>query len=814
MLLDVDQFGTIPACVPPERPSTSWPAPRTVKRLASIHAVALAVVALLSQNAAHAQRLSAADRALFENKIRPVLVQHCYECHAADAKELGGKLRLDTREAMRQGGQSGPALIAGKPDASLIIQALRYDGVEMPPQQPLPPTVVEDFARWIRRGAPDPRTADSTAKKQPPDDGETLWSLQPVNKPSVPQVQDAGWPRDPVDRFVLARIEAGGLIPAGDADPRTLVRRLYYDLIGLPPSLAEIERFVAAHRRDGAQAAEQLVDSLLARPQFGEHWGRMWLDVVRFGESNGNDGLGRNPTFPHAWRYRDYVVAAFNADTPYDRFLTEQIAGDLLPSDSPEQRDRQLVATGMLAMASKPAKAMNNNFEMDVVADQLHVVGRGILGLSVGCARCHDHKFDPIPTRDYYALAGIFTSTETLWGVAAHERLTAPVTDLHVLKSAPKVPPPKGFVETVRILDPATAKPKPIPKSKWPPGTPLAMGVRDAKKPADCKLNMQGDAKRLGKPVPRGFLTACSFDSLDAVQIDPKQSGRLQLARWLAHDDHPLTARVMVNRIWQQLFGEGIVRTPDDFGVYGQRPTHPQLLDHLASRLVGEGWSIKRTIRAIVLSRTYQLASGAEQRLLKADPQNLLQARHSRRRLTAEALRDSMLLASGQLNLQPGDGSIIRHRDILVNLAGNLHQPSQYRSVYLCYLRSAPPPELAAFDLPDFTEVTGQRDVSTVPGQALHLYNSPFVVEQAACFARRIMKETGDDEGRVRVAYRRALGREPDPVELEGALQLVRQTAAALRSDSQSDDKAWVHEKAWASLCQALMVTNEFRYID
>ena len=532
--------------------------------------------------------------------------------------------------------------------------------------------------------------------------------------------------------------------------------------------------------------------------------GRHWLDVARYGESNGNDGLGRNPTFPHAWRYRDYVIAAFNEDTPYDRFLTEQISGDLLPAENDEQRDRHLVATGFLAMAAKPAKAMNNNFAMDVVADQIDVVGRGIMGISVACARCHDHKFDPVPTKEYYALAGIFTSSETMWGTAAHEGLTAPKTDLHVLKAAPKVPPPEGFVETVLVLESNTGKPKPVPKSKWPVGTPLAMGVRDVKKPADCKVNIKGDAKKLGEVVPRGFLTACRFESENSIIVDSKKSGRLQLAQWLTQPDHPLTARVMVNRVWHSLFGHGIVRTPDDFGVYGERPTHPELLDHLAIRFVDHGWSVKKLIRSIVLSRTYQLSGLADEATLKADGGNRLLTRHDRRRLDAESLRDCMLQASGRLNLKPREGSLIQHRDILVNLAGNLHEPSNHRSVYLCYLRSSPPPELAAFDLPNFTSVVGRREMSTVPNQALHLYNSPFVIQQAERLAEIVTKTSKDADSRIVTLWQRTLGRNPEPDEVQDATKLLQNAQAEELSD----------ENAWTSLCQALLLTNEFRYVD
>jgi len=764
----------------------------------------LATMVLNHARAADEPELSPADVQFFESKIRPALVRYCYECHSAEAKEVGGKLLLDSRDALLKGGEAGAVLVAGQPGQSLLIQAMRYDGVEMPPDKPLPEAVINDFAEWVTRGAPDPRTTEAIAKEAAVHDAEALWAFEPTKNSPVPDVKNDAWLRDPIDSFVLAKIEAADLRPTQDADSRTLVRRLYIDLTGLPPSFDSIEKFVAADQQNRKQAVEELVDGLLAGPQFGERWGRHWLDVARYAESNGNDGLSRNPTFPHAWRYRDYVIEAFNSDTPYDRFLIEQIAGDLLPAESDAERDRHLIATGFLAMAAKPAKAMNDNFDMDVVADQIDVVSSGVMGISVACARCHDHKFDPVPTRDYYAMAGIFTSSETMWGTAANEGLTAPKTDLHVLKAAVHVPPPKDFVETVLVLESDTGIPKPIPKSKWPVGTPLAMGVRDAKQPADCKLNIKGEAKKQGDVVLRGFLSACRIESADTPVINPQQSGRLELAQWLTQGSHPLTARVMVNRIWQHLFGEGIVRTPNDFGVYGERPTHPELLDHLAIRFVNERWSMKTMIRNIVLSRTYQLSSDADANLLNADPANALLTRHVRRRMDTESLRDSMLQVSGQLDLTPADGSIIRHRDILVNLAGNLHEPSNHRSVYLCYLRSSPPPELAAFDLPDFTAVTGQRDVSTVPNQALHLYNSPCVIKQAERLADVVTKATEDNDDRIRLVWQQALGRNPTPDETQNAGEFLRVTQIELDSE----------DKAWASLCQALLVTNEFRYVD
>jgi hypothetical protein len=743
------------------------------------------------------------DFSFFENRIRPVLVAHCYECHAEAAKEIGGSLRLDHAQGIQQGGQTGALLAAGKPADSLLIQALRYDGLEMPPDQPLGETIIRDFETWVEQGGLVP--PDQVAPQA--DDSQTeLWSLQPIHDPDVPDVMNSKWPRDSIDRFALAKMEDMGISPVADADPVMLVRRLYFDLIGLPPSPAQQSEFVAQFELRGHAAVRKLVDQLLSQTQFGERWGRHWLDVARYAESNGNDGLGRNPTFPHAWRYRDYVIDAINADLPYDEFIREQIAGDLMESESAEVRDRRLIATGFLAMTAKPAKAMNDNFDMDVVADQIDVITRGIMGLSVSCARCHDHKFDPVPMQDYYALAGIFTSTETMWGVAGHEKLTAPPTDLHVLKTPATIPPPEGFVETVIVLESATGIPKKLPASKWKSGTPLAMGVRDKKEPADAKINIKGEAKKLGDPVPRGFLSACNLAAQPENQppaINPKQSGRLQLANWITHPNHPLTARVIVNRIWQHLFQRGLVGTPDDFGVYGQRPSHPQLLDHLATRFIADSWSIKQLVRAIVLSRTYQLSSDVDSARIATDPESRWLSYHSRRRLDAEALRDSMLQASGQLDRTPAQGSIIRHRDILVNLAGNLHQSSRHRSVYLCFLRSSPPPELAAFDLPSFTTVTGKRQSSTVPGQTLHLLNNPFAVQQAEAFAKSIAASTSDDAEQIQLAYHRALNREPLATEFQQATELIASVAAESN-----------HHQALAALCQALLICNEFRYVD
>jgi hypothetical protein len=777
--------------------------PRHATRIRIQH---LALLALSASRLVAASDPSEADRHFFETRIRPVLVAECSACHAADAEPLAGGLRLDHRQGLLTGGHSGAAIVPGDPNASLLIQALRYEGLEMPPEKPLPAAVVHDFEEWIRRGAADPR--------EPPTDepgervAEPLWSLAPLHETAPPTVGRSDWPREPLDHFVLARLEAEQVAPAADAPPRDLARRLFVDLHGLPPSVAEIDAFTEAYAHDADAAVADLVDRLLAEPQFGERWGRHWLDVARYGESNGNDGLSRNPTFPHAWRYRDYVIQAFNDDLPFDRFIAEQLAGDLLPSDSSSTRDRRLVATGFLALAAKPATAMNENFAMDVVADQIDMVGRGLLGLSIGCARCHDHKFDPVSIHDYYALAGIFESSETMWGAAGHEGLTAPATDLHVLTTPEHVLPPDDFVETVVLLESATGLPKKIPDPKWPIGTPLAMGVRDRNEPADSRININGEATKLGDPVRRGFLKAFPAPATPEFAISIRESGRLQLARWLTSTARPTVSRVMVNRIWQHLFGRGLVDTPNDFGTYGERPSHPALLDHLAGRFIREDWSVKQLIRAIVTSRTYRLTSRDTAERIAADPENRLLARHERRRLDAESLRDAMLAASGMLDRAPGEGSIVRHRDILINLAGNLHEPSNHRSVYLCYLRGSPPPALAAFDLPDFSEPVGRRDVSTIPGQALHLFNNPFVIEQAEHLAERVYALAASDEDRVAQAFRLAFGRQPTPQETADATQLIADLDADLTESGQPP------EQAWRVLCHGLLMANEFRYVD
>jgi hypothetical protein len=697
----------------------------------------------------------------FEAKIRPVLVAKCYECHSTKAAKVRGGLYLDTRAGVLHGGDNGPAIVPGDPAKSLLIKSLHHQGeLKMPPKDQLPARVLADFEEWVSIGAPDPRTTDAAAwKRLSLEKAKDFWSFKPMQKSPVPSVKNAGWARTDVDRFILARLEAKGLKPVADAEPASLLRRLYFDLIGLPPTPEEVDDYVRAVRANPQAGTEAVVDRLLASKHFGERWGRHWLDIARYAESNGN---ADNTPFPHAWRYRDYVIRSFNEDKPYPRFITEQVAGDLLPTKDKAERDTHLIATGFLALTSKPRAQNNPDYRMDLVADQLDVTCRAVLAMTIICARCHDHKFDPIPTKDYYALAGIFDSSEMLGGSAGKGKMGSPG-------------------ELAQLSD----------------GTPV-MGIREAR-PTDTAICIRGDSTKRGALVPRGFLTAALTPKTQPV--NKAQSGRLELAAWLTQPDHPLTARVMVNRIWLHLFGQGLSRVPDNFGLHGAPPTHPELLDQLALDFVADGWSIKKTIRRLVLTHTYQMSSAHDEANFQADPDTTLWWRVPPRRLEAEAIRDAMLAVSGKLLTTPPRGSlstgeVIRKKEIAVGR----EQP--YRSVYLGIIRNGLPESLAIFDVADPSLVVGQREVTTVPSQALYLMNSPFVQEQARALAERVLANGGDDEARVERAFRLTLARSPSTAEQATALAYLRETTTA-RSRA----------IAWSSFCQTLLACAEFRYL-
>ncbi len=902
-----------------------------------------------------AQR-DAAETAFFEKKIRPVLVEHCYKCHAADARVVRGGLRVDSRDGLIAGGDSGAAIVPGQPENSLLLEALRYEGFEMPPKGRLPDAVIADFETWIRNGATDPRTAPAHAATDSATEiraGRKFWAFQPLSSPPPPAVVHADWPTTEIDRFVLARQEAAGLSPAADADRTTLLRRITFDLTGLPPTPEAVQDFLAD---DSPGAWQRVVDRLLASRQFGERWGRHWLDVARYSDSTGG---GRSALFGTSWRYRNYVIDAFNQDLPYDEFIVEQIAGDLLTSSDPNVRRRQLTATAFLAMGPTNYELQDKKqLRMDVVDEQIDTIGRAFLGMTIGCARCHDHKFDPIPTRDYYAIAGIFRSTHTLidgnvsrWVTRRLptaevadpsepdrriQELTAEIARLKAAAASLQSQLPsvtidddraeligkwepsqyvKPFVGTRYLFstDPgAEARFEFTPKASgrydiqlaYTPGgnrepqavvllqldgrpeaeqrflvnqrhvppigkrylslgqfaltggqttsvivttrgakatviadavrfvseqahastalseelagiktqlaaaraeqqelkrrleaIPVVMSVEDEAVPEDCHICIRGNVRRPGDLAPRGFLSVITGTP---PEIPAGSSGRLQFARWIASEKNPLTARVMVNRVWHHLFGAGIVRTVDNFGVPGERPSDPELLDHLASRFARNNWSLKSLIRQIVLSRAYRQSSEPSPEARRADPTNRLLSHQNRRRLQAEAIRDTILLLSGDLDASAVENSVAAGTKSEYDYVFR----STRRSVYQPVFRNRLHDLLAAFDFPDPNLSSGRRTVSTLSTQALYLMNSPFIIDQSTKLAERLLAiENLNERQRLSILYRQALTREPTSAEAELVVEFLQQDTTATRAEQ------------WTAICQTVIGSVDFRYI-
>ncbi len=801
------------------------------KRL-SLLSASLAIVA--ASRAADAP--DAAQTAFFEKSIRPVLVEKCYKCHSADSEKVKGGLLLDTRDGIRAGGDSGHAVVPGNVAESLLLKALRHTDKDMamPPEKSggkLPDAVIADFEKWVKMGALDPRDGGAKIAKKAInfDEARKFWAFQPPRAAPAPTLNDAVWPRTEIDRFILAGMEAKNLKPVADASPATLLRRIYFDLIGLPPSPEEIDAF----KRE--PAIEKVVDRLLASPQFGERWGRHWLDVARFAESTGKE---RNFTFPEAWRYRDWVVAALNADKPYDQFIREQIAGDLLPAKDGAEHDAHVIATGFLALGPKGLNEKNREqFRMDMIDEQIDATSRAVLGLTVACARCHDHKFDPVPQKDYYALAGIFHSTETFFGTGNAGGKNKNGTALLSLAGTSEIvssasEPRKRLADFLaqnpakakkfrnlpperkaRVLERFAEKSAPPETSAPASATAQAMGVQEGK-PGDTRLLVRGELDQPGERVARGFVTVLTDGP--ATPIPTSASGRVELADWLVSQANPLTARVAVNRVWAHLFGEGLVRTADNFGATGEKPSHPELLDALALKFVADGWSVKSLIRMIVLSRAYQLGSAWEAKNFEADPDNVLLWRASPRRLDAEAIRDAMLMASGTIELNPPHGSVVANvgdgyigkgiRPEVFDITAN------YRSVYLPIVRDFVPDALGIFDFAEPSLVTASREVTNVPSQALYLMNNAFVITQSQALAKRILATPLDYPRRIDLAYRLTLSRPPSEAERDRADRYLRAEAKGLIPvKSGSVPEASV--ASWATFCQALFACAEFRYL-
>jgi hypothetical protein len=868
-----------------------------------LNLVILAAVLLFGEQPRNDNRFDPKSVDFFEKNVRPLLVSKCHNCHSASTNTKGG-LRVDDRAGLVQGGNRGPAVLPGDPENSLLMQAVRYtdEDLKMPPKKRLSDDEIAILSKWVKDGAAWTQVDASALASRPSPKYDRLrkehWAWQPLKVTAPPAVRDASWPRFEVDRFVLAKLEQAGLKPVGDADKLTLIRRVSFDLTGLPPTPEAIELFIADHSLD---AFEKVVNRLLAAPAFGERWGRHWLDVARYGESTGSS---RNLPFPHAWRYRDYVVDAINLDKPFDEFIREQIAGDLLPSRSTEERDLHRIATGFLALGVKDVnQRFRVRFIMDNVDEQIDAVSRSFLATTASCARCHDHKFDPIPTADYYALAGIFRSTDLCAGL--RNKMGGggldyyDTTMLMTLVEEQAKPDPARAAKIAELTRSVAAARKefeairgtPLGLSRGPDGLPkqrpyrlkllklerellaftdpangsVALGVRDSKSVSDTEIRVRGEAEQLGPIVPRGFLSVVQV--ADAKPVNSKQSGRLELAQWIANASNPLTSRVIVNRVWQHLFNEGLVKSVDNFGSTGDVPSHPELLDYLAARFVREGWSVKKLVRQLVSSRVYRLGALTTAKHIEIDPSNRLLWRHAPRRLHAEEIRDATLAATGTLILARPRASAARDLKVMElpdngPIARRIEKEARdsvHRSVYLPLLRGVTPTSLEVFDFAEQGMVTGRRDATTVATQALFMLNDPFVRRQSLNLAERLLgRDELDDHARVNLAFESTLGRRATAAEFDFVESYVSdytlacgdrlawaapaQPMAALSAVAANDNPAETKKPAvpvnpdevvqveapvveevirprspeiaaWASFCQALLGSAEFRYV-
>lgn len=784
----------------------------------------------------YAEEFSADQLRHFETLVRPVLVERCLKCHGAEKQ--WGSLRLDSRAGILKGGDSGPAIVPGQPEQSLMVKAIRHvdDELKMPPKDKLSDRQITDITSWIKAGAAYPDAKPVASRKRDPNH----WSFQPPVRPAVPGVADTAWPQSDLDRFILAGLEARRLQPSAPADKRTILRRVTFDLTGLPPTPDEIAEFLADDHPD---ALVRLVDRLLASPSYGERWGRHWLDVARYADSN---GLDENVAHGNAWRYRDYVVQAFNSDTPYDQFLVEQLAGDLIPAPDQATRNQNLIATGFLSIGPKVlAEVDEAKMQMDIVDEQIDTVGRAVMGLTLGCARCHDHKFDPIETADYYGLAGIFKSTRTMehfkkvakWyenplvtpestllkaefdRALAAKRTTVQSAveraEAQALASIPQGTTPPAKLETLydeetraqlkRLRDDVTAFEKSVPEM------PSAMGVSEDQV-VDVAIHIRGNPLKLGEVIPRRVPNVLA--TVSPAQFNANHSGRLELARSLTTPQHPLTSRVLVNRTWRWHFGHGLVRTPDNFGLLGEPPTHPELMDWLARRFTDGGWSLKKLHRLLLLSSTYQLGSQSSPELLERDPENRLLGRAEVRRLEAEELRDALIAVSGRLDRTMGGSLLtVKNRAYFFDHTSKdlTDYSSQRRSLYLPVVRNNVYDVFQLMDFPDAAIPTGDRTTTTIAPQALMMLNSDFVARASTGFTEMLLSDaaTPSDESRIRHMFIAAFGREPGRQEIlqsQAFLERVQQAA-----ESQAPDLR--HKLSWECLCQVVLASNEFIYL-
>lgn len=833
----------------------------------------------------------------FADKVKPLLESRCISCHGPD--KVKGGLRLDSRDAAIKGGDAGPAVVPGKPSESLLLQAVLHSkkDLEMPPKEKLTARDIAVLEQWIREGAPWPRLETLATLAAPSAPGERLgdawhdprnpiarifggqrldlWSLKPIHRVDPPSTRNRRWARNPIDSFVLAALETSNSTPAIEADRRTLARRLYFDLTGLPPTPAQMARFLADRRSD---ACERLVEELLASPRYGEHWARMWLDVVRYSDSNGFDW---DEFRPRAWHFRDYVIRSFNADKPFDQFIREQLAGDELcdgPPRNPAEQDA-LIATTYLRLGPQDNSAPLFNEQAraraEWMADLTETTASAFLGLTFSCNRCHDHKYDPLSQADHYRLRAFFEPVKYVddrpldladeqeairqHNKALNEKLK-PIEQqrAHLLQTtkerlrgeriATLKPEERALLALPREQRTNTLKAQfeALEKKIDPSDKDLKAAFKDDEKELYARLEkeaaslnqrkrnftfglfasdttdkipptrilFQGDYKTEREPVEPGFLSALDPNPAVVVQsVNKKSSGRrLTLANWIASRGNPLTARVLVNRVWQGYFGHGLVATPNDFGLAGARPSHPELLDWLASEFVREGWSLKQLHRLIATSATYRQRSGNEPGAGNPDAPMADYSRHLIRRLTAEQLRDSLLAVSGLLSHKAGGlpvwpelpAEILKANPAFLDdnetkTKGWYPSPKAeqgVRSIYLVQKKTVRVPFMETFDLPENSTSCARRNTSVVAPQALSLLNSPLAVDAAKAFAGRVQTEAGKDPvQQVRQAFLIAFQRTPTADELKACLRLRQQ-------------------RSLTEVCRALLNANEFIYVD
>ena len=750
------------------------------------------------------KKLTPAQIEFFEKHVRPVLIERCFECHSSDADEVEAGLLLDSRPALLKGGESGPAIVPGDPEKSLFIQSVRYLSFEMPPKGKLRPNEIASLVKWVKMGAPWPKDGSTpvnvpTAGEKPLD-WKTLrqqhWAFRPVGRPAPPHVDNATWPKRDIDRFILGRLESSGLSPAPQADRRVLIRRAYFDLIGLPPTPEEVDAFISDSQPD---AYARLIDRLLASPHYGERWGRHWLDVARY--SDGFGGFLDGRVQPHAWRYRDWVIDALNRDLPYDEFVRMQVAGDLI------DKEHGAVATGFFALGptyisdggDPVAKAQAMSETLD---DRVDTLTRGILALTVSCARCHEHKFDPIPQLDYYSLAGIFKNTNVIIKPIAPQ----PVIDRYNKAQQEIRERDASFRKRERELKKDGRKPTPAEleelkkqraeldqlRKNAPPALDSVHALVE-RGSADMKLALRGNLLRLGPVAPRRFLRILTSENPPRFT---KGSGRIELADAITSPNNPLTARVFVNRVWLHHFGQALVRTPSNFGTLGEKPTHPLLLDLLASRFIEQGWSIKQLHREIMLSAAYQMSSRYDQRSFRADGDNRLIWRMNPRRLDVEAWRDTLLTATGELDRKPGGPP-----------ANNIDIPR--RTIYMKISRNGdqvqPDGFMRLFDFPQMRATVAQRTPGAVPQQYLFMMNNSYMLRRAELFAARLQKERKTTEQKIDRAYRLLYGRLPTSEEKQIGL-------AYLKTANSNDQSA--SQKRLRQYAQVLLSSNELMHVE